>query len=132
MHEFGHALGLGHASSRNTQNGLELMYFSTSAERAIYPSTLDIYGEIMIFKGYFQQLVQLPDNIPYEIVKPASDILINQPPSQTQAFSDDIFASILKELFDTIRQIWQTEQIYLVILIASLFVLIIVKLMDKK
>jgi hypothetical protein len=86
----------------------------------------------MIFKGYFQQLVQLPDNIPYEVVKPATGILSDQPPSQTQTFSDDIFISILQELFDTLRQIWQTEQIYLVILIASIFVLIIVKAMDKK
>lgn len=68
MHEFGHALGLGHASSQTTSNGPELMYYSTPRHQIVYPSTLDVYGLIELYEGIFDQEVQLPSNIPYEML----------------------------------------------------------------
>jgi len=65
MHEFGHALGLGHASSADTSDGPELMYPTSSKSEIVYPSTLDIYGLSLLYQGYFSQSVQLPSNIPY-------------------------------------------------------------------
>jgi hypothetical protein len=65
MHEFGHALGLGHASSSNTLNGPELMYLTSSNNEAVYPSTLDVYGLVNLYEGKFSQNVQLPPSIPY-------------------------------------------------------------------
>ncbi len=66
MHEFGHALGVGHASSAYTSNGPELMYESSSNRQAIYPSTLDVYALTLLYgKGINQQIVQLPSTIPY-------------------------------------------------------------------
>jgi predicted Zn-dependent protease len=65
MHEFGHALGLGHAASQNTLNGPELMYYASSKNQIVYPSTLDIYGLTALYKGKFSQSVQLPFDMPY-------------------------------------------------------------------
>jgi predicted Zn-dependent protease len=65
MHEFGHALGLGHASSSSTLNGPEVMYYSSSDNEVVYPSTLDVYGLTELYKGTFSQSVQLPSDIPY-------------------------------------------------------------------
>ncbi len=66
MHEFGHALGVGHASSAYTSNGPELMYESSSNRQAIYPSTLDIYALTLLYgNGISSQTVQLPASIPY-------------------------------------------------------------------
>jgi hypothetical protein len=65
MHEFGHALGLGHASSSNTLNGPELMYLASSNNEIVYPSTLDVYGLMNLYDGKFSQNVQLPPSIPY-------------------------------------------------------------------
>jgi hypothetical protein len=65
MHEFGHVLGLGHASSSATSNGPELMYYTSSKNQIVYPSTLDVYGLTMLYAGKFDQNVQLPDSIPY-------------------------------------------------------------------
>jgi hypothetical protein len=132
MHEFGHALGLGHASSQDTQNGPELMYFESSAEHVIYPSTLDLYGLIMIYKGNFRQSVQLPANIPYEMVQPAGYVPSNLTPSPVQTVPDDLFVSILKEPIETIQQLWQTERTNLIILIVSLFLLIVLKEVDRR
>jgi len=132
MHEFGHALGLGHASTQDTQNGPELMYYSTSAERTNYPSTLDLYALCMVYRGNFKQSVQLPANIPYEIVQPKTDVLSDPPPDSTHLVSDDLSASILKAFFDAIQQVWHTDQTYLVVLVISIFVLIIVRVIDRK
>jgi len=65
MHEFGHALGLGHASSADTSKGPELMYPTSSKNEIVYPSTLDVYGLSQLYQGYFSQTIQLPSNIPY-------------------------------------------------------------------
>jgi hypothetical protein len=65
MHEFGHALGLGHASEANTSTGPELMYYSPSKNETIYPSTLDVYGLSRLYAGEFDHIIQLPNNIPY-------------------------------------------------------------------
>ena len=78
MHEFGHALGLGHATSAETLNGPELMYFTSSKNEVVYPSTLDMYALASLYHGRFSQDVQLPDYIPYVML---SEGVI--PPPQT-------------------------------------------------
>lgn len=65
MHEFGHALGIGHASSPQTSYGPELMYPTSSKNEVVYPSTLDVYGLSLLYQGYFGQTIQLPSSIPY-------------------------------------------------------------------
>lgn len=70
MHEFGHALGLGHVSSENTSDGSELMYSTWSFDQIVYPSTLDLYGLTMLYQGNFGQTVQLPSSIQYKIAWP--------------------------------------------------------------
>ncbi len=65
MHEFGHVLGLGHAYPSTTLNGPELMYYSSSKNQVVYPSTLDVYGLASLYSGKYNQNIQLPDNIPY-------------------------------------------------------------------
>lgn len=65
MHEFGHALGLGHASSLSTSNGPELMYYTSSKDEVVYPSTLDVYGLTELYRGIYGQSVELPSNMPY-------------------------------------------------------------------
>ena len=77
-HEIGHSLGLGHASQKDTINGLELMYYAfdlnSTTQDTIYPSTLDIYALSVIYKwletGTYESVtassVSLPDNIPYK------------------------------------------------------------------
>jgi hypothetical protein len=65
MHEFGHALGLGHANSQNTLNGPELMYYASSKSQIVYPSTLDVYGLTQVYNGSYGQTVYLPSDIPY-------------------------------------------------------------------
>jgi predicted Zn-dependent protease len=68
MHEFGHALGLGHASSQYTSNGPEVMYLSSSRSQVVYPSTLDIYALMRLYEGDFGQTVLLPSSIPYKML----------------------------------------------------------------
>jgi hypothetical protein len=65
MHEFGHALGLGHVSETNTSNGPELMYYASSKNQTIYPSTLDVYGLTRLYAAEYDHIVQLPEYIPY-------------------------------------------------------------------
>ena len=65
MHEFGHVLGLGHAYPSTTSNGPELMYYTSSKNQVVYPSTLDVYGLTMLYAGRFDQNVRLPGYIPY-------------------------------------------------------------------
>jgi predicted Zn-dependent protease len=65
LHEFGHALGLGHASSSSTLNGPEVMYYASSKTEVVYPSTLDVYGLSQLYRGVFNQSVQLPSDVPY-------------------------------------------------------------------
>ena len=68
MHEFGHALGVGHASSPDTSDGPELMYPTTSNDQIVYPSTLDVYALTRLYQGTFGQRVQLPPTIPYKML----------------------------------------------------------------
>jgi hypothetical protein len=79
MHEFGHALGLGHATSQTTSNGPELMYPRSTQDQITYPSTLDIYALIKLYQGYYGQQVQLPSTIPYVMLSDGSV----RPPSFT-------------------------------------------------
>ncbi|UCH37901.1 MAG: matrixin family metalloprotease [Candidatus Bathyarchaeota archaeon] len=65
MHEFGHAIGLGHAFTQSTENGPELMYPTLSMNRVIHPSTLDTHGLAMLYEGNYGQIVYLPDDVPY-------------------------------------------------------------------
>jgi hypothetical protein len=65
MHEFGHALSLGHTPQTNTSNGPELMNYASSKNQTIYPSTLDVYGLTRLYAGEFDHIVQLPNYIPY-------------------------------------------------------------------
>jgi hypothetical protein len=68
MHEFGHAFGLGHGSLQWTANGPELMHASLATSAKVYPSTLDVFGLIMLFRGHDNQTIHLPANIPYTIL----------------------------------------------------------------
>jgi hypothetical protein len=68
MHEFGHAFGLGHGSLQWTSNGPELMHASLATSASVYPSTLDVFGLIMLFRGHVNQTVHLPATIPYTIL----------------------------------------------------------------
>lgn len=81
MHEFGHALGVGHSSSPNTQNGPELMYPASSKKEIVFPSTLDVNALIMLYKGEYNQTIQLPTSIPY-VMLPEGSI----PPPQTPSW----------------------------------------------
>jgi hypothetical protein len=83
MHEFGHALGLGHASSQTTLNGPELMYYASTKNEVLSPSTLDVYGLTQLYVGNYGQNVALPSNIPY-VVLTGGDV----PPSQVYSLED--------------------------------------------
>jgi hypothetical protein len=85
MHELGHMLGLGHASSQNTLNGPELMYYISSRNSILFPSTLDVYGLTVLYGGMYGQTVRLPADIPYKMLSegtvppPTSDFWENLP-----------------------------------------------------
>jgi hypothetical protein len=83
MHEFGHVLGLGHSQSSATLNGPELMYYASSKNQVVYPSTLDVYGLSMLYVGRFYQNVTLPDYIPYVMLAEGAI-----PPPQTSFWED--------------------------------------------
>jgi hypothetical protein len=68
MHEFGHALGLNHASSPTTSDGPELMYSTSHTDEIVYPSTLDVYALSWLYKGNFGETVQLPSKISYKML----------------------------------------------------------------
>ncbi len=69
MHEFGHALGLGHAFPSTTADGQpELMHSTLARDEVVYPSTLDVYGLIFLYKGGFGQTVELLSNIDYKML----------------------------------------------------------------
>ena len=83
MHEFGHVLGLGHAYPSTTSNGPELMYFTSTKNQVVYPSTLDVYGLTMLYAGRFNQNIQLPDYIPYVMLAEGAIL-----PPQTDFWED--------------------------------------------
>jgi len=68
LHELGHALGLDHALQSYTSNGPEIMYESSAKNQIIYPSTLDVYALSRLYRGSYEQTIQLPSNIPYEML----------------------------------------------------------------
>jgi predicted Zn-dependent protease len=92
MHEFGHALGLGHASSQNTEDGPELMYPASSLQQTVYPSTLDVYGLLMLYSVGYGLTVSLPANVPYILLAEGSII------PQDQSFSDNVFHLLVNDL----------------------------------
>jgi hypothetical protein len=132
MHEFGHSLGLGHASSMNTQNGPEIMYFQMPTHRTVYPSTLDIYALTVLSQGDFSQSVQLPTSIPYEMVQPKTNRPPDMTPNSTQPGSDQIVGSILKALSVIVQHIWETERTYLIILAVLLLVFVLASRLGKE
>lgn len=83
MHEFGHVLGVGHASSPNTQNGPELMYPESSKSETVFPSTLDVYALKKLYQGVFHRTAQLPAGIPYVMLPEGSIPPPQTPPWQT-------------------------------------------------
>lgn len=91
MHEFGHALGLGHANSRDTENGPELMYPSSSLQQTVYPSTLNAYGLVMLYSGSYGNTVTLPADIPYMMLAEGSI-------PQDQTFPKNILSLLVNEL----------------------------------
>jgi len=68
LHELGHALGLDHAFQAYTSNGPEVMYASSAKNQLVYPSTLDVYALSRLYRGSYGQTIQLPSNIPYEML----------------------------------------------------------------
>ena len=77
LHEVGHALGLGHAESKYTEHGLELMYPVYSyPDMELRPSTLDVYAlariyswlKTGVFKPPDKTVITLPSHIPYRML----------------------------------------------------------------
>lgn len=109
MHEFGHALGLGHADSQTTSNGPELMYPRSTKDQITYPSTLDIYALTKLYQGYYGQQVQLPSTIPYVMLSDGSVLS----PSFTiwDTYSQDlIIIAILLLALVIVLAIWRTSR----------------------
>lgn len=59
------------------------MYYASSKNEVVYPSTLDIYGLTQVYAGNYGQNVALPSTIPY-VELTEGDI----PPPQTYSFGD--------------------------------------------
>ncbi|HVP40337.1 MAG TPA: matrixin family metalloprotease [Candidatus Krumholzibacteriaceae bacterium] len=109
MHEFGHALGLGHTDSQTTSNGPELMYPRSTQDQVTYPSTLDIYALTRLYQGYYGQQVQLPPTIPYVMLSDGSV----RPPSFTiwdTLFQDLIIIAILLLALVIALAVWRTRK----------------------
>lgn len=77
LHEIGHSLGLGHATTKNTVNGAEVMYpYYSFPGRELRPSTLDAYALAKVyswipsntFSPPQRQTVVLPPDIPYKML----------------------------------------------------------------
>jgi hypothetical protein len=68
LHELGHVLGLDHALQPYTSNGPEVMYASSVKNQVVYPSTLDVYALSILYQGSYLQTIQLPSDIPYEML----------------------------------------------------------------
>ena len=74
LHEFLHALGLGHANFEELNGVRELMFEQGRPDDpVIYPSTLDLYALYMIwFGGYEGKSIELPAWLEYRMVTPTS------------------------------------------------------------
>jgi len=84
MHEFGHVLGVGHAVPSDTMNGPELMYYISSKDKVVYPSTLDVYALTELYAGHFVQSAQLPSDMPYVMLAEG----VVPPPPATSLWED--------------------------------------------
>jgi hypothetical protein len=105
MHEFGHVLGLGHASSSITSNGPELMYESSSNDQQVYPSTLDVYAlSVLYASSKYSQVIQLPADIQYQML-----IGGNVP-------------SVITRLWDTYKKYLPLIALVLIIVIVALLI----------
>lgn len=70
MHEFGHAIGIGHANSHFTTDGIELMSPSNDWEHTVFPSSLDIYCLWFLYQDNYGKTIDLPSNIQYVKIMP--------------------------------------------------------------
>jgi hypothetical protein len=84
MHEFGHVLGLGHAVPSDTLNGPELMYFTSSKDKVVFPSSLDVYALTVLYAGNFVESVQLPSDMSYVML--TEGVVV--PPPATSLWDD--------------------------------------------
>lgn len=100
-HEFGHALGLGHASSERALNGPELMYYASVKDQVVCPSTLDVYGLAVLYGGSFGKAVQLPLEMPYSMLAGGN---VSRVP---------------------VAFLWEVYKKYVLVVVAFLFVLVV-------
>ena len=93
FHEFGHALGLGHAFQDRTYDGkLELMRGAAEHEKT-YPSTLDLYAiHELFFNHSFREVFEtatLPKDLEYVMVVPY-DVELQQLREENQRLRSDL------------------------------------------
>jgi hypothetical protein len=123
MHEFGHALGLGHASSESTSDGPELMYYSSTNTQIVFPSTLDVFGLITLYSGSHGQSVQLPTHIPYIMLGDGSFPSLLQPSPLYALFPS---TNVFQYLLHTPEKIWYQPFLLLVPCILWIVIALIV------
>jgi hypothetical protein len=111
MHEFGHALGLGHANSPETLNGPELMYLASTQTQTVYPSTLNMYGLSRLYSDNFEETVILPATIPYLMISQG-----NIPPQEPTTSNNRLYVLIDKvaAFFHNPQRIWDQPMLLLV------------------
>jgi regulator of replication initiation timing len=103
LHELMHALGLGHARQRFTENlAPELMWPGPSTRAKQYPTTLDLYALYMVHFGSTSGgVITLPSNLRYEMVIPyGREIQILK--QENQKLRDQLGTSTM--LFERMKQ----------------------------